>query len=124
MDGTEMPGVREGDEEQCMHVDTSCYLLHRSAFDVLRVWTTMPRPLSPVCDRVFLAAIREQRLPMAFTRRPTVAFRSQYACHYLAAGLPAPEGAKHDIGVAERDWLSSPEGVQETVRALGFYPLL
>jgi glycosyltransferase involved in cell wall biosynthesis len=124
MDGTEMPGVREVDEEQCTHVDTSCYLLHRGAFGVLRVWTSMPRPLSPVCDRVFLAAIREQRLPMAFTKRPTVAFRSQYACHYVAAGLPAPEGAKHDIGVAERDWLSSPEGVQETVRALGFYPLL
>lgn len=124
MDGAAMEGVREPDEEEGAHVDTSCYLLSRGAFGVIDMWTRMPRILSPVCDRIFLSALREQRLALAFTKRATVAFRSQYGAHYAAAGLPPPEGAKWEIGARERAWLATAEGIQTTVRALGFYPVL
>ena len=124
MDGIEMPGAGDPDEDEGRHVDTSCYLLSRSAFGVIDVWTRMPRMLSPVCDRVFFSALQEQRLALGFTRRATVAFRSQYGAHYAAAGLPPPEGAKWDVGTQERAWLATAEGIQATVRALGFYPTL
>ena len=124
MDGIEMPGAGDPDEDEGRHVDTSCYLLSRSAFGVIDVWTRMPRMLSPVCDRVFFSALQEQRLALGFTRRATVAFRSQYGAHYAAAGLPPPEGVKWDVGTRERAWLATAEGIQATVRALGFYPTL
>ena len=124
MDGLEMPGVRENDEDAGLHVDTSCYLLGRGAFGVLPTWTRMPRMLSPVCDRVFFSALREQRLALEFTNRATVAFRSQYGAHYATAGLATPDGAKWDTGTRERAWLASAEGIQTTVRALGFYPVI
>jgi hypothetical protein len=122
LDGSELQGVSEIAEVQMLHVDTSCYLLHRNAFAVSDTWTKMPRNLASISDRVFLAAIREHGFSMAFSGLPTVAFRSPYRNHYLAAGVVPPVGARDGSGVAEREWLSTPEGIRTTVRALGFYP--
>jgi hypothetical protein len=122
LDGSELQGVSEIAEVQMLHVDTSCYLLHRNAFAISDTWTKMPRNLAAISDRVFLAAIRERGFTMAFSGLPTVAFRSPYRNHYLAAGVVPPEGARDGSGVAEREWLSTPEGIRTTVRALGFYP--
>jgi glycosyltransferase involved in cell wall biosynthesis len=125
LDGRELP-VREHDEESLSHVDTSCYLLHRSAFDCLKVWLTMPRQLSPICDRVFLKALLHQRLRLCFTKERTVAFRSQYEVHYLAANMEPPPNAKssrsNEMGEM-LGWLQSPEGASETMDTLGYWPL-
>lgn len=116
-------GVRERDEDELRHVDTSCLLLHRSAFGVLPVWLDMPRRLSPICDRVFLAALMHRRLAISSTKARTVAFRTQYRVHYLSAKLPVPEDAKDGVMQPALDYLATGEGVSQSVGALGFWPL-
>jgi glycosyltransferase involved in cell wall biosynthesis len=123
LEGRELPGVRDAGELRRLHVDTSCFLLHRSAFRCISLWSDMPKPLGPICDRVFLAGIRKMNLRVAHSDRPTVAFRSQYAAHYRAAGREPPPGAKEDVAEGAVRWLSSLEGVRETVDRLGFFPL-
>jgi glycosyltransferase involved in cell wall biosynthesis len=121
--GQEMPGIEEQDETGHRHVDTSCLLLHRSAFDCFPIWTRMPRQLSPICDRIFYAGLRRRGFRFASSGRRTVAFRTQYRAHYVAAGLPVPPGAKPNlIAVSAYGWLGSAEGRQATQRALGFVP--
>ena len=115
--------VSETDEDALRHVDTSCVLIHRSSFDLIGVWLDMPRMLSPICDRVFLAAILHNQRSVRSTGQRSVAFRTQYASHYRAAGAPVPQGAKdadHAGGVLA--YLVSPQGVTECVQALGFWP--
>ncbi len=122
LNGEEIKGANDPDEDSHRHVDTSCFLLHRNTFKTLSVWLNMPRKLSAICDRVFFAALRQNRFTMAFSERRTVAFRSQYNVHYVKGGLGTREGLKDGIGKAELAWLTSPDGIQETIRSLGFYP--
>jgi hypothetical protein len=115
--------ITESDEDALHHVDTSCFLIHRSSFDVLGVWLAMPRVLAPICDRVFLAAILDKSRTIRSTGRRTVAFRSRYASHYRAAGAPVPPGAKGaDFAAAALAYLQTPQGVTECVKAMGFWP--
>lgn len=86
--------ITEADEDALQHIDTSCYLIHESNFDLLRIWLDMPRIVAPLCDRVFLDAILKTGRSIRSTGQRTVAFRTQYACHYQAAGKPVPDGAK------------------------------
>jgi hypothetical protein len=74
------------------HVDTSCLIFTRAAFQVLPLWVMMPKELGPVCDRVFWQAIRARKIQCAHHPQPTVAFRTQYQLHYAALGEPAPPG--------------------------------
>lgn len=115
--------LTEGDEDALRHVDTSAYLIHRARFDLLAVWLDMPRILSPICDRVFLAAILHRGHAVQSSGQRTVAFRSRYAVHYRDAGRPIPEDARPaDYGAGVVEYLRTPEGVSECVRALGFWP--
>jgi glycosyltransferase involved in cell wall biosynthesis len=116
--------VSEKQEDECAHVDTSCYLIHSSAFELSSVWHRMPKALSPLCDRIFIAAIRAKRWGTAFSRQRTVAFRSQYENHYRGAGEQPPAQIKtvNDVRPCY-DYLRTVRGVTETVERLGFYPL-
>lgn len=120
-DGTEFVGMRESDEVSLDHVDTSCFMLHRSAGEACNVWLRMPRPIACICDRVFKAALHHARYRFAHTRQGTVAYRSLWRAHYAAAGLPPPPGVKQLSGEHET-WLRTIEGVRETTKALGFFP--
>lgn len=115
--------VKEAAEERLKHVDTSCFLISRRAFPVTRLWGLMPRPLSPLCDRVLLGAIRHARYSISSTRQKSVAFRTQYSYHYEMAGLPVPAncktGAEFKPGI---DYLKSNKGIAECVDILGFWP--
>lgn len=91
-DGSEL-AVREPEEDDHSHVDTSCFLITRAAFDLFPIWF-MPKPLSPICDRVFLRGVRQRGYRIAFTDERTVAFRTQYAVHYRTAGQEPPPDAK------------------------------
>jgi glycosyltransferase involved in cell wall biosynthesis len=117
-------GIYEPDEDGLRHIDTSCFLIHRSGFACLPVWLDMPRILSPVGDRVFLAGVEHRRLALSSTRARTVAFRSRYRVHYDTAKVPVPEGAKDgdELAPAIR-YLNTSAGVSECVAALGFWPL-
>lgn len=113
--------VSEGEEERHRHVDTSCWLLLRPAFGLLKAWL-MPKALSPVCDRVFLHAVLAARLPITAASCRSVNFRTRYAVHYEAAGREPPEGAKvidDDIKRANA-FLQRPEGAKAFQEALGF----
>lgn len=122
-DGT-LLNITEQLEDNLQHVDTNCFLVHRSAFGVLPVWMRMPRAIWSMCDRVFLAALRHQRFVIASTRERTIAYRTLHELHYTQAGLPPPAGYKSkDLMRDAAAWLMTPEGVSESVRVLGFWPM-
>ncbi len=83
------------------HVDTSCFLLRRSAFGLLAYWALIPRPLAPACDRLFWgcakAVLSGHHVTHAHSAVPTVNFRSRYATHYRALGLEPPPGSKPNV---------------------------
>jgi hypothetical protein len=124
LDGSILEGVGELCERNYTHVDTSCFLLHRPAFRAMCVWHKMPRRLSPVCDRVFYAYLKRQGFSFAYSNLTSVAFRSQYESHYLALGEQPPPGLKTVAFLTEAyQYLTSPDGVAESVDTLGFWPL-
>lgn len=121
-DGTQM-SITEPEEDRLHHVDTNCILLQRRAFEVLPIWSRMPAPLNAISDRIFVAAIRKNRLPMASTRQRTVAYRTQYESHYRSAGLPPPPGFKNvDVLKPAWAWMHTKEGVDACFHILGFWP--
>ena len=123
LDGLDMK-ITETQEDQLEHIDTSCYLLHKDAFELLPLWTQMHKRLSPICDRIFFAAIKHRRLPIRSTGQPTVAFRSQYASHYQHARLDIPENAKTSSEFSDTlNFLKSVSGVADCVKNIGFWPL-
>lgn len=123
VDGTKID-VTEAEEDGLQHVDTSCFLLHRAAFGVLPIWSRMPKQLALLCDRVFVAALRKERLSIASTHRRTIAYRTLHELHYTAAGLTPPPGYK-PRGILDpgMQWLMTREGVDESFRRLGFWPV-
>ena len=123
LDGQELR-VQEKDELELRHVDTSCLLLHRRAFNILDVWLKMPKPLSPICDRVFFTGIKKNHYRVEFTRQKSVAFRSQYLAHYQHSKIDtAGLNLKESVVKETYKWLLSSEGLRESVDSLGFLPL-
>ena len=113
----------EAEEDQHKHIDTSCYFLHRSCFDLIYMWTQMPKILGPICDRIFFAAIKWKRYSIFFSNQRTVAFRSQYAFTYKNNKDLMPEKSKTDDNLkASFDYLKSINGVSECIKKMGFYP--
>lgn len=122
LQGQALP-VRELDEDAIGHIDTSCFLIHRSGFEALSIWLDMPKILSPLCDRIFLAGLLHRKLAIATTRQRTVAFRSKYRAHYVAADRPVPAQIKDTDDFAPAlTFLRTDEGVSQCVRDLGFWP--
>lgn len=115
--------MTEVDEDNLTHVDTSCLMLHRAVFDLNGMWSAMPKTLSPICDRIFFLGARHRKYMSCFTRRRSVAFTTLYEAHYASLGLTVPVNGKsvpHDDIMA---YLTSAEGVRDTVNQLGFWPL-
>ena len=123
LDGSELPGLVEKAELNFKHVDTSCFFLHRNCFDYLNIWLKMPKQLSAICDRIFYLGLLQKKYRFGFTKRASVAFRSQYKVHYDAVGIAPPEGAKSSVANDAVQWLKSVEGCREAASKLGFYPL-
>ncbi|MGB8364325.1 MAG: glycosyltransferase family 2 protein [Rhizomicrobium sp.] len=121
--GVQIP-ITEPAEDANSHVDTSCWLVFRPAFSLLRAWL-MPKVLGPVCDRIFLQRAIHDRFRITPTEDRTVCFRTQYAYHYQLAGMAVPPGMKTPRDVFKvNDYLLSKAGAREITRALGFYPTL
>jgi glycosyltransferase involved in cell wall biosynthesis len=123
IDGSLIDAPLDDDELKKEFVDTSCYLLSKSAFKTVKIWLDMPKQLSPICDRVFFSSIKHHGLRLAFTGKPTLAFRSQYLGHYAKAGLPLSEFVKGDVVGEVNAWLLSIEGARETAKKIGFLPI-
>ena len=120
----EQLNITEKGEDSLSHVDTSCILLHRSAFHLNAIWSEMPKQLSPICDRIFMAGIRHRQLRFASTMQRSVAFRTQYKDHYVSAGLKPPSDAKgsEDLRPAFT-YLKTQKGITECINALRFWPM-
>lgn len=96
------------DEPTDSLVDTSCYFLLPGAYPVLHHWVTMPKPLSPICDRIFFAATKAQKLRSATLDQPTVFYQTLWASTYEAAGFPVPPNAKSNVDMSPAAiWLES-----------------
>lgn len=121
-EGTKIDVIEE-DEMALGHVDTSCIMLSSAAFDVNQLWSTMPKILTPWCDRVVMTGIRHRRHLQCYTRQRTVAFTTIYSQHFEDLNLPLPPNAKRTPDEAMYAYLQSIEGVQQTVRRMGFWPL-
>jgi hypothetical protein len=105
-------------------VDTSCWIIFRPAFSLLRAWL-MPKVVAPICDRIFLNKTAHERFRRFATDNRTVAFRTKYAGHYKAAGVPVPPGARSSYLTEDiLKYLCSIDGVIEVTNCLGFYPPL
>lgn len=121
-DGVEL-SVQDPSDLSLAHVDTSCYFLHRNSFNSLDIWLKMPKILSPVGDRIFLAGLKHKKYKFASTKQKTVAYRSQYKGHYLSANIAPPPDSKENPGKVPYEWLLTVAGMKETVEKLGFVPL-
>ncbi len=115
--------MTEVDEDNLTHVDTSAIMLHSSVFDLNGLWSKMPRNLSPICDRVFFTGVKHKRYMQCFTRQRTVGFTTLYRRHYEGLGLPVPANAKTVMIDEMTAYLTSVEGVRESVARLGFWPM-
>ncbi len=123
LDGFDMR-ITEPAENKLEHVDTSCLMLHRKAFELLSLWIKMDKSLGPICDRIFYAAIKDNRLSFRSTMKRTVAFRSQYVYHYRLAGLTQPKGLKTSEEFKEAyQFLKTVHGIENCIKNLGFWPL-
>ena len=115
--------VRSDEEMHLDHVDTSCWLITRAAFDLLDAWL-MPSPLGPVCDRVFFETAWFRGHTIVSTRQRTVCYTTLYRNHYEALKEEPPDNAKSGAVDEAREWLIQPENRQATIEALGFCPTL
>lgn len=91
-----------------VHVDTSCYFYLPGSFSALPIWGMMPRPLSPICDRVFHACALARGLRRATTGQATVSFTVTVRGFYYRLGETPPPEAKDGADFAAiQDWIDT-----------------
>lgn len=121
LDGTVM-NITEAEEEQNLHVDTSCWLITKPAFSLLRAWF-MPKLLGPVCDRVFFQKVVFDRFKVCFAPWRSVAFTTAYTEHYRDARMQVPPGCKSNPDFENlRRYVSEPANMQSLTKLFGFSP--
>lgn len=108
--------------EEVGHIDTSCFFFLPGAFCVVPYWGTIPRALSPICDRVFAAMLRRHTLRFARVDKPTVNYHCLWAsCYYVVGEIPPPE-ATHTLDETKlEEWLKSltPREIEVACRLAG-----
>jgi hypothetical protein len=115
-------GITEPDEDLLRHVDTNCWLVLRAAFSLLRFWL-LPKSLSTIGDRLFLAKIVHDGFRHIATKERTVGYRTLWASHYMQAGLAPPPEAKDFDTTEVMRFVNSAEGSAEVLRVMGFHPV-
>lgn len=84
--------IREDDELD--HVDTSCYVFFRTAFDVGLKWSLIPRQLAFMGDRVFFGMLAAMKLKVAFNQSKTVGYTCLWEAVYREAGEEPPPNCR------------------------------
>ena len=110
------------DDEVTEHVDTSCFFMLPSSYRMIPYFWMPPRELSPICDRVFFAALQEHRLKAGVLAAKTVNYHCLWRSVYQRAGETPPPQAKADVDWAGlRAWLDSrsPDELEEVYRLCG-----
>lgn len=95
-------------EPEPNHVDTSCFFFLRGSYHTIHHWITMPKEVSPICDRIFYAAIKNYTLKAATVEKTTVNYVYTWAPLYIGLGETPPvrEKSNPDLG-AIRKWIKS-----------------
>jgi len=89
-------------------VDTNCYFYLPSSYPALHHWVTMPKPLTPIGDRMFLAAAETYGLRSVQIDQPTVFYQTLWSANYEAAGLVVPANARPNVDMMPAEiWLDS-----------------
>jgi hypothetical protein len=90
------------------HVDTSCFFLLKGSYHMLSIWALIPKPISPIHDRLFYAALKVSGLHKAVATLTTVNYKCMYAAVYQAIGEQPPDGAKPNFdGNQLKSWRDS-----------------
>lgn len=98
--------------------DTSSIALAGPGLQLAPIWGLIPPALSPICDRVMVAAINALDFDVTWTRRATVNYESRWPAHYAALGSPPPEDAHH----TDWDQIERGYGTDAMAERLGFDP--
>jgi hypothetical protein len=124
MDGSVMP-VMTSDDRDGSHVDTNCYFMLPGSFHTLGQWAVMPKPLSCVGDRVFLASLRQQGLRAARSAAASVNYLCTWACLFTAIGEAVPDYAKSsiDLGPTSAWWRTLDPRQRDVVQRLANTPV-
>jgi hypothetical protein len=90
------------------HVDTSCYFLLKGSYHMLSIWALIPKPIAPIHDRFFYAALKLSGLQKAVATLTTVNYQCMYAAVYQAIGEQPPAGAKPSFDANQlKNWRDS-----------------
>ncbi|MEN9886986.1 MAG: hypothetical protein RL758_1564 [Pseudomonadota bacterium] len=109
-------------QEEAGHIDTNVFFFLKGSYPLLPLWGSMPKELSPICDRVFAQAILSKNLHCGFTDRITVNYHCLWPNLYRDIGEEPPVEANHRVDWARvRSWLRSlsPEALREVERQCG-----
>ena len=83
---------------RCPHVsgmeriDTSGLMVFRPAFAHLVAWVLQPQQIAAEVDQTLWTFLHQRGVSGGFLDRPSLAYRTRHAVHYLAAGETPPEG--------------------------------
>jgi glycosyltransferase involved in cell wall biosynthesis len=102
--------VRVERDDALKQIDTSCYVLYRTAFSLGLKWSFIPRQFAFVDDRVFynmVVAAQLRKVEVAPVK--TVGYTCMWASIYLEAGETPPPNARDlgDLYPAARAWWAS-----------------
>jgi hypothetical protein len=78
-------------------VDTNCFFMLPGSYHVIAHFALMPIELSPICDRVFYAAIKAKKLNAEVVTEKTVNSHCLWSYIYRVAGEIPPPDAKDGI---------------------------
>jgi len=121
--------ISSPEDDAFKHVDTNCYVFHRTAFKVALKWSLIPRQLSFMGDRVFFAMLTQTRngLRLALNRTKTVGYTCLWESIYQMLGEEPPANCKNlrVEAAAGREWWRAldPHSKDVIERALGL-PIL
>lgn len=94
-DGT-LLGVSIKEDDALKHIDTSCYILYRTAFSLGLKWALIPPQLGFMDDRVFFALMTKARLrKIAVNDTRTVGYTCWWDDIYREAGETPPPNCKN-----------------------------
>lgn len=71
-------------------VDTSCFFITRDAAYLLPIWCMMDPVMSPLCDLVMFAAIKQRGITYSWTNKATLYYESRWRSHFRILGLRVP----------------------------------
>jgi glycosyltransferase involved in cell wall biosynthesis len=108
--------INVDDYPESMFVDTNCFFLLPGSYHAIPHFGLMPIELSPICDGVFLRALRAKNLTVAVTQTKTVNYHCIWRFVYEKAGETPPPNAKRGVNYESmKRWLADQSPRQKEI---------